>query len=320
MVAGGGTIEAGGGGGAASDAERTAPSLAVCLSGSLRTFASTGPFLVAAVQPSLPSIWMAAVNVQNPNDVEPAQALLSRTLHSGALIDVVVSHRSDAQCSDIRGQAQAAGLVKCWGMLERLRSRGFRFRWVLRTRPDVILPWILASLPVLPPQLDLVIAGYVGGCECPAKGTPTHCAHGGLHACIEDGTALIHGIHAQRTYLYEFGNDFNALNGHACRTPQTPQRRHTLTCPVCRVGASRGACAECKLGASLAARGIPTFGLAPMLNTTAAAIVRAHTSNPLMKLKRSPVVVSGDMLKQSLDRGSCSQCVPLRHLINQTSS
>ena len=159
---------------------------------------------------------------------------------------------------------------------------------------------------------DRVIAGYVGGCECPAIRSPSSCAHGGLHACIEDGTALIHGARAQRAYLYDFLNDFSAVDGRECPTLQTAQRRHKLECAVCKAGASRGACGECKLGATLAARGIQTYGLAPMLNTSAAQIVRGPTTNPREKLKHPPVVVTGDMLRGALERGSCSHCAPLR--------
>jgi hypothetical protein len=286
--------------------------MAVCVSGSLRTFASTGPSLVAALQPQLAPTWMAAVNVNGAAEVEPARALLRATLHAGALIDVTIAHSAEAQCSDIRAHAEAFGLARCWAMLEQLRSAGRSFSWVLRTRPDVVLPWVFASLPALPQHTQLVIAGYVGGCECPAIRSPSSCAHGGLHACIEDGTALIHGARAQRAYLHDFLSDFSAVDGGACHTPQEPQRRHKLECAVCKAGAARGACAECKLGATLAARGIQTFGLAPMLNTTAAQIVRAPTSNPHRQLKHTPVVVTGESLRTALERGSCSHCAPLR--------
>ena len=285
-------------------------SLSVCVTGELRTFEYTGATLVGAVQPALRALWVAAVNVQGPEYVQQARSLLLKELPNGSLIDVRVSNLS-ARCSDTRGHAQALGLAQCW---ELLRAANHFAPWLLRTRPDVVLPWRFVSLPALRSTVNFVIAGYVGGCTCPAVGTPQHCAVDGYHACIDDNTALIHGTEAQHAYLFGYFEDFAPVDGRStCLTPESPQRRHRLLCPTCREGASRGACGECKLGATLASRGIRSYGLAPLLNTSGAAIVRAKPPNGsvLTLLRHQPVPVTARELQAGLEQGACSHCVPV---------
>ena len=291
-------------------------SLSVCISGELRHFELTGAALVDAVQPTLPATWVAAVNVPALSYVPAARSSLREVLPNGALVDVrVLDLNRSARCSDTRGLAQALGLVQCWTML---RARGpFTFTaWLLRTRPDVVLPWRFVSLPTLRSTVNLVVAGYVGGCACPAIGTPRHCAADGYHGCVEDNTALIHGVDAQRAYLQGYYDDFAPADGRSvCSTPDSPQRRHRLMCPTCREGALRGACGECKLGATLAARSIRSYGLAPLFNTSAPAIVRKPplnvSSSVFSLLRHEPVPVTSADLRRALQSAECSQCAPL---------
>ena len=220
----------------------------VCISGSVRTLLlpCTGKTAVENVITPLGAEVFVSVNVHKEADLAPATAGVQQLLAGAKLIelDVHVYRHITTTCDALKGATvglpQSMGLRQCgeW-MLPR------NYDWIIRLRTDTWLPFIIHNLPSssLYGGRGTAITGAVDSCQrCTDE---LHCASDTLCGCTNDQIALLAGSHAQHAFLVGSAGDY-------CR-PMTPIE-----------GLRSGVgyeLAECKLGWSLASRGVPARDL-----------------------------------------------------------
>ena len=149
-----------------------------------------------------------------------------------------------------RGYMQAVGLYKCGEQMQG------RYDWILRVRSDTYIPWRLASLPAMR-QPTVAIVGSTAECDCGFARAPRDfertygksCNEGQLCGCVDDKFALLWGHRAQDAYLLGYARDF--CPGHRRIIEGMPQS-------LPGVGLAQS---ECKMGWTLASRGIPATDL-----------------------------------------------------------
>ena len=212
-------------------------------------------------------------NVPTTEEKSKAEAIVRSTFSSADLRHLEVYVQSNASLGPrcFHGALQTEGLRRCWHAMN--AACPSCYDWVVRLRTDVHVPFVLHSLPLLSvwrPR-DRAVVGFVAQCTL-RTGTG---AVGMACACVDDEFALLPGAKVQRAYLLGFGGDF-------CK-------RRSEACAACHMGhrAESHATPECKLGHSLALRGIEALDLrlasermnhAPMVHTS------CQTVEPLQKL------------------------------------
>ena len=231
--------------------------IGVCISGSLRSFSQPcvhSTIVQNLVLPTQADVY-AFLNVPDAAQIDSTHAMVSRLLQAANLkalkvtaFSVATQPLRDANGSlcDAKGYAQAAGLRECGRAMLPVG-----YQWIMRLRPDMAYQFRLHSLPApaAMPRPALVIAAFVADCGCGFRlGQCVDPAT--LCGCISDNFAFILGAAAQQAYFSGYGEDF-------CR------RRPLANLPRQTTPGGKGPATppECKLGWSLATRGIPAYDL-----------------------------------------------------------
>ena len=234
----------------------------VCLSGRLRFFDEpcAGPIIVRRFIKPLHAHVFAFFNVPsiefNKSSAIAHEMLADVDVQALEITMEEEVRPSSKTCEDGQyannGFAQSRGLQRCGrAMLHR------NYDWILRLRPDMYQDFAFISLP---PQLDfptpngVVLGSAVAACGCGLfkNANLGACTRENLCGCIGDNFALVHGRVAQHAYFSGYADDFDNCV------------RKTFTCPTCRVMSGPNAqrqSPECKLGASLAHRGVPSYDI-----------------------------------------------------------
>lgn len=279
--------------------QQLAGAVALCLSGQLRQFdlPCTGHALVHNAILPLSTDVFAFLNVPHSGALSREAALQqvhnvlapARHLIRALEVETTLAARPElATCRDARGgnngYPQSVGFLRC----AQAALPQQRYDWMLRVRPDLSIPFVLAPpLPRLllayaPAGVAIVatIAEMIaptGGCGCGyehriRKGVFTPgCDHGPCDArnttcgCVSDIFAMVNGRHAVRAYFEGYAQDFASC------------ARQNFTCRACQQARTHPV-PECKLGASLAHRGVLVrdlrFATAPSRAPWTVSIVR----------------------------------------------
>jgi hypothetical protein len=205
--------------------------VATCVSGEARTIAQPCTFAATLERIVVPlhSELFIAINVPNLALVDQTRALVRNmaTLYGVSLVfeNVYVYQSIKGECDDLLGYPQADGFVQC---AQSIFSQRVPYEWVIRTRPDLYVPFFIKSLPSAHSMQSVAIAGYVLG-RCNAQ----------IAWWTDDRFALLPTRHVQHAYLLGYKSDF-------CKRPCN----HSS----CRPG-------ECKLGWTLGTRQITPLHL-----------------------------------------------------------
>lgn len=214
--------------------------VATCLSGEARLLeepCATRAIFDRVVIPLKSEVFIA-LNVANAHGIEPSRQAMQSILMSYKptpivqLFDVevfnnAVSAFTTQTCTDHDrvSEKQAVGLVRCATSIFAQRTS---YDWVVRLRSDLYFPYIIQSLPLARDASGHILVDYVGG-QCMK----------GVAWWTDDRMALLPLESTQKAYLLGYANDF-------CRRPTEDHRW--------RPG-------ECKLGWTLASRGVTPVGL-----------------------------------------------------------
>jgi len=125
------------------------------------------------------------------------------------------------------GRPQTNGLVRCY---RSIINQDIRYDWIIRTRTDVYISFVLSSLPQPYIMNNYVVVGFVGAPTC---GSP-------VAKWIDDKFALLPYGKAQKAYMLKYAQDF-------CKQPR-------CSGPTCQAP-------ECKIGWTLGSRGLKTLDL-----------------------------------------------------------
>jgi len=154
------------------------------------------------------------------------------------------------------GFPQSLGFRACG---EQVVGRGYD--WIVRTRTDLSMPARFLSLPKRLPNIDsdsgVVLANPGSDCPC-SRGLLQNASTKNvpLCQCTIDTFALVYGYAAHHAYFMGFHDDYVHC------------RRHQFGCIACAKGGRwTRSPPECKLGASLAARGIQIWPLIVLART-----------------------------------------------------
>lgn len=234
----------------------------VCLSGSLRSFAQpcVSNSIVENVILPLDADVYAFINVPTASTVRAdrekavtaAEALpeVRRLLQKTRLkaLEIVVHNASAKPDCNTKGFEQSIGLLQCG------RAMSGAYDWIARIRPDASFQWRLTALPTMP-HTAVAIAGHVSECGCgtapkPAQTPAGTCHFGQTCGCMSDTFALLWGRKAQDAYLIGYSQDWC----HRHRVAGVPQSVPGGKDP-------EASAPECKLGYSLATRGVAAADL-----------------------------------------------------------
>ena len=199
-------------------------------------------------------VYASVLRIFNRTDVRALEVL-----H----VDSTPTPKNTTTCSEgygyNNGYPQSIGFMRCATLVVPQN-----YSWIFRMRPDVTMNFGFERLP-LPFQganQNLVIANTVAACFCGYnnkrvwEGTCLKTKQ--LCGCIGDAWAMVHGRAAQRAYFEGYHDDFItcARTRSAASTDQFAPKR----CPQC-IMAARLPTPECRLGTSLARRGIPVYDM-----------------------------------------------------------
>lgn len=258
---------------------RTAASgVGVCLSGSLRTFLlpCVGRRLVNTIILPLGADLFASINVPNASQRNSLTPKIHRVLDGTKLIalDVHVYRRKRrTTCSNDNelGYPQTVGLQWC---ADQMLTR--HYAWIVRVRTDAWVPFVVRSLPEVAPYgpAGAAITTYTFVCQT-CRDSP-RCDDTTLCYCTNDHFAMLAGARAQHAYLRGFGRD-SCQRTWPLPGMEAPYAALGRPNWVNRIGDAVGLghlasrhpfggqpitlrdvrSPECKLGWSLASRGVP---------------------------------------------------------------
>ena len=246
--------------------------VAACVSGRFRNFGApcTGPLTVERIILPLRAHVYAFLNAPTA-EVNQSLDIARRVLDGADVRALEVAAVDDTpSCSSCQvdgsgannGYPQSRGLLKCAGAA--LHPNAPAYDWIFRLRPDTLIPY---TFPSLPPRLQfhaprgVVIAGAASECGCGVLGSPNAdrqmwrreggtCTRDTLCSCASDAFAMVHGREAQLAYFSGYATDFDTC----------ARANHSKACVACvRGGKGHQSPPECKLGASLAYRGVPVY-------------------------------------------------------------
>lgn len=234
---------------------RTA-SVAVCLTGQYRTFdhSCAGPLTVQRfIRPLSADVYafMNAPTAEVNRSYDQARRILNGTRLRMLRVDAVDSCSKEG-CAHLAPNCSGAGFPQTRGLQQcGLHAVRQNYTWIIRVRPDALVGFTMPSaLPaslVFDPPRGLAIVGHVSECACGRfpRVDLGNCTRQTICGCAHDSFAMVYGHFAQQAYFIGFADDYD-------------------TCAHTRIGygCPTGRCTptpECRLGGSLAARGVPVY-------------------------------------------------------------